>query len=149
MSATKPDYYESMNITLKPMDVMDYLPSPLANAFKYLVRAGNKPDNSAEQDLGKAIVYIHQYLLVLGRNGDDFFPEVNGAFAILKFYCSRSKNYLRELAKNSSNLKNFAKNVREYCENRICDIQVAEKVNSMTSTTFNNKEVIRQAKESH
>ena len=54
-----PKHYAMQSISLEPKDVMTYLPSHLANAFKYICRAGYKDDEI--QDLEKALEYIRYF----------------------------------------------------------------------------------------
>lgn len=78
-------YYSK--VTIEPMDVMDFLHPALANAFKYLDRAGKKPDNSYEQDMRKAYDYIDHYFQY-ARYG---YKEDPRAFTILKFYLNKNR----------------------------------------------------------
>ena|ERR1700759_37407 len=55
-----PEHYTKLNP--EPADVIDSwnLNWRLASAVKYIARAGNKPGNTAEQDLEKAIRFIRR-----------------------------------------------------------------------------------------
>lgn len=61
-SVTHPDYYKDRKI--EPIDVIEAwdLDFCLGNAIKYIARAGKKDGDSAEEDLSKAVWYIHRYL---------------------------------------------------------------------------------------
>ena len=56
----KPEYYKTETL-FEPWEIIDAydLDFYLGNALKYILRAGNKPENPAEQDLKKAIEYIN------------------------------------------------------------------------------------------
>lgn len=55
----KSDYYELDNGKQAIFYIYEYaLGFSYGNAFKYLVRAGRKENNSADSDLNKALVYI-------------------------------------------------------------------------------------------
>lgn len=61
--AINPDYYKRNG--LEAIDVIEafFMDSPhLANAFKYLVRMGEKPGNSLRQDADKAIWYLNRWV---------------------------------------------------------------------------------------
>lgn len=80
-----PKHYLAASVTLQPKDVMTYLPSHLANAFKYICRAGLKNDEN--EDLNKALEYIRYFEL----NKKDQLIHPN-ALAILKLYISLENN---------------------------------------------------------
>ena len=80
-----PKHYLAASVTLQPKDVMTYLPSHLANAFKYICRAGLKNDEN--EDLNKALEYIRYFEL----NKKDQLIHPN-ALTILKLYISLENN---------------------------------------------------------
>ena len=59
----KPDYYKTDSV-FEPWKIIDAygLDFYLGNALKYLLRAGNKAGNPAEQDLQKAVEYINHVI---------------------------------------------------------------------------------------
>lgn len=107
-----PKHYLAASVTLQPKDVMTYLPSHLANAFKYICRAGLKNDEN--EDLNKALEYIRYFEL----NKKDQLIHPN-ALAILKLYISLENNsffFGKRIEKAKSVPKLFraiADNIRE------------------------------------
>lgn len=103
-----PDYYKDTGIHVEAIDVMEYLPANLANAFKYLVRAGNKPGNSFETEFDKASTYLEKYLW-----SDIDQVEHPDAWPILKFFCIKSGGDLSEFCKHATCLRDWARNANE------------------------------------
>lgn len=107
-----PEHYLAASINLQPKDVMTYLPSHLANAFKYICRAGKKNDEI--EDLKKALEYIRYY--ELNRKNQLVHPD---ALTILKLYTAHASNPLfwGKKIDNANSLRKFfnavAKNIRE------------------------------------
>lgn len=65
-----PEHYTAGGI-----EVIDFLeswnfPFHLANAIKYIVRAGRKDKSKTAEDLCKAIWYINRYIEYLGKQED-------------------------------------------------------------------------------
>lgn len=68
MNAINPDYYKRNG--LEAIDAIEafFMHSPhLANAFKYMVRMGDKPGNSLEQDAEKAKWYIDRWVALKSK----------------------------------------------------------------------------------
>ena len=63
-----------VHYTAGGIEVIDFLeawnfPFHLANAIKYICRAGRKDENKTAEDLRKAIWYIERYIKHLGMEG--------------------------------------------------------------------------------
>ena len=112
--STHPTYYEDNSVSLEAIDVMDYLHPALANAFKYLVRAGSKPDNSWESDAYKALAYISHW-----QRFKDIQPEHPEAYAVIKLFCNRTYNDLRVIIAKSNDLESFVDAAEEYLCNKL------------------------------
>ncbi len=121
LSANSPDHYDNVHnpehylaasVTLQPKDVMTYLPSHLANAFKYICRAGRKNDEI--EDLSKALEYIRYF--EINKKDQLVHPD---ALAILKLYASHSPNtfFNGEKVENAKSVPKLfravARNIRE------------------------------------
>jgi hypothetical protein len=104
-----PDYYKKTGITIEAMDVMQYLPASLANAFKYLVRAGYKPGNAYETEIDKADTYLEQFLW-----SDVEQTAHPDAWCVLKFFCTHYEGDLYSFCQNASSLKDWAKNAHDF-----------------------------------
>lgn len=108
-----PKHYLTASINLQPKDVMTYLPSHLANAFKYICRAGKK--NNEVEDLKKALEYIQYY----EKNRKNQLVHPN-ALEILKLYAAYASIPLlwgKEVENAKSVHKFFgavAKSIREH-----------------------------------
>lgn len=124
LSANSPDHYDAVHnpehylaasVTLQPKDVMTYLPSHLANAFKYICRAGHKNDEI--EDLEKALEYIRYY--AMNKKDQLVHPE---ALTILKLYASHSANNFLwgKKVENAKTVFKFfvavAHNIREFIQ---------------------------------
>lgn len=124
-------YYTKLD--LQPIDVMDYLHPALANAFKYLDRAGKKPDNPYDQDLHKAVDYINHYFDV-----KHLFKEDPRAFAILSFYVTKSANsgslintYMVKANSVEDFFENARESIQEYFNNQMEMDEDSEMINVM------------------
>ena len=107
-----PEHYLAASINLQPKDIMTYLPSHLANAFKYICRAGKKNDEI--EDLKKALEYIRYY--EMNRKNQLVHPN---ALTVLKLYATHSSITLLwgKKVENAKSVRKFfgavAKNIRE------------------------------------
>lgn len=106
-----PDYYKENSITIEAIDVMQYLPASLANAFKYLVRAGYKPGNAYAVEIDKAETYLNQFLW-----SDVEQTAHPDAWCVLKFFCTHFKGDLYSFCENASNLRDWAKNAYDHIQ---------------------------------
>lgn len=109
-----PTYYEGNAIKLEAIDVMDYLHPALANAFKYLVRAGAKPDNSWESDAKKALTYLAHY-----QSYKDTQPELPEAYFLLNLFCKRSVGLLNTIIKKSHDIESFVSEAEKYLNKQL------------------------------
>lgn len=121
--STHPTYYEDNSVSIEAIDVMDYLHPALANAFKYLVRAGSKPDNSWEQDAYKALTYIGHW-----RRFKNVQPEHPEAFSILKLFCTRSCGDLHAIILKSHDIESFVDVAEDYIDARMCAKESCEEL---------------------
>lgn len=77
-----PSHYAWATLEVQPIDVMNLFGSDLANAIKYIIRAGKKYSSSEVEDLTKARIYLrHCYKTPLAMK-----PEDEDAIPILRFY---------------------------------------------------------------
>lgn len=60
-----PSYYNYLPVEC--IDVVQHMPFCLGAAIKYVWRCGRKPYESAQQDLRKAIWYLHKHIELLDK----------------------------------------------------------------------------------
>lgn len=104
MSATDPNYYRGAKWQSWDVIEMYHMGFLLGNAFKYLVRAGNK--NDLKEDLEKAVVYLRKFKDThLFVNRETYIDKLLNCF-----WWSKSKD---------------CNNALSYCEDIVCDLTSA------------------------
>ena len=100
-NVNNPKHYEKNSVTIRPIDLIRYLPGSLANACKYIIRAGDK--NNELEDIKKAIWYLNDILNDDNSNELFVVPYVEAnslneiKFSLANFYYTHTSKYLNRL----------------------------------------------------